>query len=151
MVGGESRKSRSPLAVTEFKTPCNSRRVFSRGKSTVTSKNTSLKGLTSFTTRNVSNNMTSEDKKASPPAQMRITSSEKTGDVIVENASRTMVRWADLKLVAQPPTSRDRRALSCDRSILGDEVESTPVHYQLESINRSVLSYSPSESESSVA
>jgi hypothetical protein len=145
MVGGESRKSRRPLAAAESKAPTNFRRVFSRRESMATSKNTNLKGLTLFIIRNVSNNVASESRRAAVFTPRTITSSENTGDVIVENTSMTIV-WrasARLKSPAQSWICRDRRTLSRDRLNSGSERESTPVHYQLRSAGGSMLNYSP--------
>jgi hypothetical protein len=46
---------------------------------------------------------------------MRTISSENIGDVIVENIPVTAVPEAGLRVVAQAPTSRDRRTLNRDR------------------------------------
>ena len=91
------------------------------------SRNDGLNGLTLFIACNVSNNLTSEVKRAAVSPRLRITSSENTGDVIVENTSMTVVLRVGSKLDAQPTTSRDRRTLSCDRLNLWDAGESTPV------------------------
>ena len=91
MVGGESRKSRRPLAVTETKASSNFRCASPGGKSGSTSKNTNLKGLSPFILRNVSNNGTSEGREVTTLTPMMITSSENTGDTIVENAFVTVV------------------------------------------------------------
>jgi hypothetical protein len=91
MVGGESRKSRRPFAATESKAPSNFRRASPGSKSVFTSKNTNLKGLSPFILRNVSNNRTSEGREVTTLTPMMITSSENTGDTIVENAFMRMV------------------------------------------------------------
>jgi hypothetical protein len=114
-------------------------------RSGATSKNTNLKGLTSFIVRNVSNNVASEDRRAAVLTPRTITSSENTGDVIVENTSMTIV-WrasARLKSPAQSWICRDRRTLSRDRLNAGNGRESTPVHHQLESLGGPMLNYSP--------
>jgi hypothetical protein len=91
MMGGELRKSRRPLAATLFKTPSRFRRASLKSRSGVKSKNISLKGLTRFIERNVSNNPRSGGILVSAVAPTRITSSENLGEVIVENAFMTMV------------------------------------------------------------
>jgi hypothetical protein len=90
-MGGESRKSKRPLAVAESKALANFRRDSPWSGSGSTSENTNLKGLTSFIVRNVSKNVTSEGRRVALWTPMRITSSENTGDVIVENTSMTVV------------------------------------------------------------
>jgi hypothetical protein len=144
-VGGELRKSKSPLAITESKAPANFWCASLRDKRGAMSKNTNLKGLTLFIARSVSNSVTSEGKRAAASTPMRIASSENTGDMIVENTSMMMVWRVGRKSDPQPPTSRDRRALSRDRLNLGDEMESTPVRHQLESVDNRMLNYPPTE------
>ena len=91
MVGGESRKSRRPLAATKSKAPTSSLRTFSWRDSGASGKNINLKDLISFILRNVSNNVTSWGRKVTMWPPMTIASSENTADVIVEKTSRTAV------------------------------------------------------------
>jgi len=114
MVGGESRKSKSPLAVVKCKAPVNSRRPSPSWLSGTSSENINLKGLTLFIARNVSNNMTSWGNQATCPTRTT-TSSENTGEVMVENNSTTTEgRWSP-RLGTHALTCRDRRTLSGDR------------------------------------
>ena len=59
IVGGASRKSRKPFAVTDSKASANLRRASSREKSETSSKNTNSKRLVPFIIRNASNNVMS--------------------------------------------------------------------------------------------
>ena len=108
MVGGESRKSRRPFAVTESRASANSCRPSQTYGSSATSKNTSSKCLTLFIQRNAEKNVTGKGKWQLVRA---ITSSENTGDVIVENSS-----GAQSQSATQMSSCRDRRTLSGDRS-----------------------------------
>ena len=131
MVGGESRKSKRLFPVAGFKAFSNFRRVSSED---TVSKNTNLKGLTLFIVRSASRNAGSEGGGVTASAPTKITSSENTGDVIVENTSMTVVRRVvGAKRFGQSATCRDRRTLSGDR--LNSERELTPVHHQPESAN----------------
>ena len=139
MVGGESRKSRKPFSVTEPNDPTNFRRASSRDGFETTRQNTNLKYLTSYIVRTVSNKLSSEGKRAMVSSSRRNTSSENTGDVIVEIISiRTVWRTpgVDTKLVVQPPTCRDRRTLRRDRSNPGNDRVWNPVYHQFEIIYR---------------
>ena len=91
MVGGEVRKSRNPLLVTESKASATFRRASSWSRFETTSKIINLKGLTSFIARNVLYNVISEDKWAIESLPSMRASSENTGDVIVENISMRVV------------------------------------------------------------
>ena len=86
MVGGESRKSRKPFAATKSSPSAKLRRTPSQ-RSETSSKNTNLKGLISFISRNVSNSVTSWGKYTAVVPVRTITSSENKGDVTVENTS----------------------------------------------------------------
>ena len=85
MVGGESRKSRAPFAATKFK-PLSNSPLYESGTS---SKNTNLKGLTSFIVRNVLNSVASQCGQGTSSART-MTSSENTGDVMVEKTPATI-------------------------------------------------------------
>jgi len=128
MVGGEWRKSRKPFAVAESKTPATADRATpARPKNGPSSKNTNLNGLNSFTLRNVLNKVSSQCKVVISWPARTMTSSENAGDLRVENISM-MASFTQ----APGPTCRDRRALSRDRSTLGNEGERAPVHRQCE-------------------
>ena len=163
MVGGELRKLREPPAITESKTSSNSRCLSHwsprQNSSRTGSKNTSLKGLTLFIARNVSSNAISEGKLAISSPPMIRTSSENTGDVMVENTSMRLVwrtrchlpvsvqrptcrdqrtlsremKWTGISFTicsnVQPSTCRDRRTLSRERLNLGSETESNSVYH----------------------
>jgi len=87
MVGGEPRNSRRPFSVAESRASVSSRCASQKSKTS--SKNTNLKGLTSFIVRRASKNKSAQGKQVSKRARTT-TSSEKTGDVIVENTSMTI-------------------------------------------------------------
>jgi len=135
MVGGESRKSRRPFAVTNSKPLSKSSRAPGRARSETSSENTSLKGLTSSIARNISNNEASPDTRELCVGPTTITSSENTGEVIVENNSKTEV-WPrppqrPPQLPPKTPMCRDRRTLRVDRRGLGHEIGCSPVCDQL--------------------
>jgi len=90
-MGRESRKLRRPFAVAENTASpnfCNSP-VRIQHESSILTKNTNVKGQTRFILRNISKNVTSESKPISSWSRT-MTSSENTGDVIVENTSVTI-------------------------------------------------------------
>jgi len=88
-IGWESRKLRRPVTVARIIASSNLSITSVRLQydSSALTRNTNVKGRTSFILRNVSNNPTSEDKPTIPSSSRTVTSSEKTGDVMVENTS----------------------------------------------------------------
>jgi len=86
-VGGESRKSRRPFADADSRASASS--CCASQKSRTSSKNTNLKGLTSFIVRSAPKNKSAQGKQVSKSARAT-TSSGNTGDVIVENTSMTI-------------------------------------------------------------
>ena len=108
------------------------------------SKNTNLKGLTTFIMWSASKNASPQGKRVSwrPRA---ITSSENAGDVIVENTSVIMVwrRSPRRDSCIQAPTCRDRRALSRDK--LNSETGKGPAHHQPEHVDKPTQNHSLSE------
>ena len=137
MVGGESRKSRRPCAVTVSRAFTSS--SCAPKQPDVSRKNTNLKRLTSFIARNSLNKGTAQGKQVSKYETV-ITSSEKAGDVIVDNSFMRMVGgWTSwLGSPNQGGTWRDRRTLR------GDRLRSS-THHQRESINIRMRSNSPAE------
>jgi len=154
MVGGESRKSRKPFETTSSTASFNGNRAstdFQCPSLTTehgpSNKNTSSKGLTSYIFRNVWKNMSWWGKEILQCGRTT-TSSENTGDVIVENTSMTIAlsgsRWVPLA-PTQPTTCSDRRALSLDRLYSGNAMGSGPAHHQLKPVDRSIQNDLPCE------
>ena len=131
-VGGESRK---PFATMNSKAPASSRCPFPWNGSEVSSRNTRLKGIASFIVRNVLNDDSLWGKPKLDVSVRTMTSSENTGDVIVENTFVTLSFRLSGHLPQYPSqcsTCRDRRDLSGDRIGFGDE----PVHDQPGSVDK---------------
>ena len=139
MVGGESRKSRKPCATTKSSALTQSRRTSSR-RPRAPSKNTNLKGLISFILHNVSNIVTCWGKYLTVVALRTITSSENTGDMIVENISMTKANRgsAGRGLATQSSTCRDWRTLRRDRLY-----NSAPIRHQLKFADKPTQKYLP--------
>ena len=123
IVGGDSRKFKSPLAVAVSTAPSHVRRTtHSEDFSEAMSRNTNSNGLTPYILRNVS--YMRQGKRYTSPHWMTMTNSENTGDMMVGKINSMVARksaggfcWARFRRRGAGALScRDRRTLSCDRS-----------------------------------
>ena len=137
IVGGELRNSRRPSAVAERKHLVKMCRASSGLEYGPSNENTNLNGLTWLSSRNPSHSTITRGIRKAELVSRVITSSENTGDVIVEKASMTRVlrRTPRRRLTNHSSTCKDRRALRPDK--LGNERGRTPVHRQLKSADGS--------------
>ena len=140
MVGGESRNVRGPFTVTRFEASENPHRGPTSSGSATSSKNTNLNRLTSFIVRNAPNSPPPWGNCVVASPAMTITSSENTGDVIVENAFTILVtqRSDTVKPGTQDATCRHWRTLSRDRS-------RSTARLQLRPVCEPMQNYSPAE------